>query len=56
MAHAMQRLRDRHRNPTVHLAAQAHLVGFYASFGFEPVSEPYDDDGIDHVDMRRPAN
>lgn len=53
MRHAMQRLVEQHRNPTAHLAAQAHLVAFYAAFGFDPISEPYDDDGIAHVDMRR---
>lgn len=37
------------------LAAQAHLQGWYARFGFEPVGEPYDEDGIAHHDMRRPA-
>lgn len=35
------------------LAAQAHLEGFYAEFGFEAVGAPYDEDGIPHVDMRR---
>ena len=34
------------------LSAQAHLQGFYASLGFEPVSAVYDEDGIDHIDMR----
>jgi ElaA protein len=38
----------------VELGAQAHLTGFYGSLGFEAVSEPYDDDGIPHVWMRRP--
>jgi ElaA protein len=33
--------------------AQAYLQGFYASLGFAVVSEPYDEDGIAHVDMRR---
>jgi ElaA protein len=56
MRRAMQRLRDQHRDPAVHLAAQAHLRAFYASFGFEPVSEPYDEDGIEHIDMRRSAS
>jgi ElaA protein len=53
MRHAMQHLREQHRDPTAHLAAQAHLVGFYGEFGFDPISEPYDEDGIAHVDMRR---
>lgn len=38
----------------VELGAQAHLTGFYGSLGFEPVSAPYDEDGILHVWMRRP--
>ena len=54
MRRALQRLRDHHRDPAVYLAAQSHLADFYASFGFEAVSELYDDDGIPHVDMRRP--
>ena len=33
------------------LAAQAHLVDFYVGLGFVAVSEPYDEDGIPHVDM-----
>jgi ElaA protein len=37
----------------VELGAQAHLAGFYASLGFAPVGEPYDEDGIPHVWMRR---
>jgi ElaA protein len=37
----------------VELGAQAHLTGFYESLGFETVSEPYDEDGIPHVWMRR---
>ena len=40
----------------VGLSAQAHLQEFYAAHGFVAVGEPYDDDGIPHVDMRhRPA-
>ncbi len=40
----------------VGLAAQAHLQEFYGRAGFVPVSEPYDEDGIPHIDMaHRPA-
>jgi len=35
----------------IRLQAQSHLTGFYASFGFEAISDEYDDDGIPHVDM-----
>lgn len=35
------------------IGAQAHLEKFYASFGFQTVTAPYDEDGIMHVDMVR---
>lgn len=37
------------------LGAQAHLQGFYAGHGFDVCSEPYLEDGIPHIDMRRSA-
>jgi predicted GNAT family N-acyltransferase len=33
------------------LTAQAHLVAFYRSFGFETTGEPFDDFGLTHVGM-----
>lgn len=36
------------------LSAQSHLRGFYAAFGFVPVSDEYLEDGIPHIDMKRP--
>jgi ElaA protein len=44
-----------HPGHATRIGAQAHLEGFYAGFGFVTVSEPYDEDGILHVDMLRPA-
>jgi len=38
-------------NRPVVLTAQAHLVPFYRSFGFEPTGEPFDDFGLTHVGM-----
>ncbi len=35
------------------LAAQVHLVPWYTRFGFTPVGDTYDEDGIAHQDMRR---
>lgn len=35
------------------IGAQQHLEKFYASFGFETISAPYDEDGIMHIDMLR---
>jgi ElaA protein len=34
------------------IAAQFHLRAFYAQFGFVPISEAYDEDGIPHIDMQ----
>jgi ElaA protein len=45
-----------HRGHAIRIGAQAHLERFYANFGFVTVSEPYDEDGIMHVDMVRPAS
>lgn len=35
------------------IGAQQYLEKFYASFGFQTVTAPYDEDGIMHVDMVR---
>jgi ElaA protein len=40
-----------HPGHAIRIGAQAHLEAFYAGFGFVTVSEPYDEDGILHVDM-----
>lgn len=44
-----------HPGHAIRIGAQAHLEAFYAGFGFRTVSAPYDEDGILHVDMLRPA-
>jgi ElaA protein len=36
----------------IKLHAQAHLQMFYGAFGFEPISEVHDEDGIPHIWMR----
>ncbi len=38
------------------IGAQAHLAGFYGSLGFVTTGEPYDEDGIPHVEMLRPGS
>ena len=43
--------RAMHPGHAIRIGAQAHLEAFYASFGFATVSEPYDEDGILHIDM-----
>jgi ElaA protein len=49
IAHA-ERQHPGHR---IRIGAQHHLERFYASFGFVTVCEPYDEDGIMHIDMLR---
>lgn len=37
----------------IYLGAQAHLQAFYAQFGFVPVGDVYEEDGIPHIGMAR---
>ena len=37
------------------ISAQAHLQRFYARHGYQPVGDRYDEDGIPHIQMWRPA-
>lgn len=38
----------------VTLGAQTYAAGFYRRFGFAEEGEEYDEDGIMHIEMRRP--
>jgi ElaA protein len=49
MVAALAEIGDR---PAV-LDAQVYAQNFYARFGFVPVGEPFDEDGIPHITMRR---
>ena len=40
----------------VNAQAQAYLQTFYASFGFQPISEIYLEDNIPHIDMVRDSH
>ncbi|MEO1444922.1 MAG: GNAT family N-acetyltransferase [Cyanobacteria bacterium J06635_11] len=35
----------------IRISAQRYLIDFYTGFGFEPVSPPFDDGGVEHVEM-----
>jgi ElaA protein len=37
------------------ISAQQYLEHFYQSFGFQTISEPYDEDGIPHIKMKKTA-
>ncbi|TNF67511.1 MAG: GNAT family N-acetyltransferase [Gammaproteobacteria bacterium] len=49
---ALDKIKELHKNATIIIGAQAHLESYYQQFGFITLSEPYDDYGILHVDMR----
>ncbi|MBL0716209.1 MAG: GNAT family N-acetyltransferase [Desulfosarcina sp.] len=52
---ALARCETAYPGHAIHIAAQVYLVDFYGRFGFKPVGLPYDEDGIAHIDMIRPA-
>ena len=49
MAEAMTRIGD----DDAVLDAQTYAQRFYARFGFAPEGDPFDEDGIEHITMRR---
>ncbi|WP_312739170.1 GNAT family N-acetyltransferase [Cedecea neteri] len=51
MAQALAACQRQWPDCAIYLGAQAHLQAFYAQFGFRPVTEVYDEDGIPHVGM-----
>ncbi|MXR35959.1 GNAT family N-acetyltransferase [Craterilacuibacter sinensis] len=53
LAEAVRQCESHWPDSPVMLSAQADKLGFYQTFGFKAVSEPYDDGGILHVTMRR---
>lgn len=38
-------------NLPIRISAQLYLLGFYNSFGFKEQGKPYDEDGIEHIEM-----
>ena len=45
-----------HPGQPLYLEAQAGLVDYYAGFGFTPIGELFDDEGVPHQPMLRPAS
>ena len=37
----------------IRISAQRYLEKFYSGFGFKTISEPYEEDGIPHIEMVR---
>lgn len=55
MQMAMDKLYHLYGQVPVYIGAQQHLQAFYASLGFKATGQPYDEDGIMHVEMLKPA-
>jgi len=53
MAEALRRVESLAPGQAIKIAAQRRLEKFYLEFGFRTISEPYEEDGIIHVDMLR---
>lgn len=54
MDHAISYIEKEHPGNPIRISAQCYLTEFYTSLGFSMASEPYDEDGIQHVEMLRP--
>lgn len=53
MAEALRRVERLAPGQAIKIAAQRRLEKFYLELGFRTISEPYEEDGIIHVDMLR---
>jgi len=55
MQEAIAQTRRLYPGQPIYLGGQRYLERFYRSLGFEPFGEPYEEDGIPHLHMRREA-
>lgn len=55
VAQGITRLDSRYPEVPIHIGAQHYLQRFYEGFGFQARGDVYDEDGIPHIDMARPA-
>ena len=53
MERALAVIAEKMPSKTIIVSAQTQAGGYYASFGFSPVGEVYDEDGIEHIKMVR---
>lgn len=54
VARGLEKIHELYPKLPTRIGAQAHLHKFYGAFGFVQSSEPYDEDGIMHIEMMRP--
>jgi len=53
MAEGVRGAQRLHPGSGIRISAQLYLQRFYEEFGFSATSEPYDEDGIPHIEMHR---
>lgn len=53
MIRGIEKAEELYRGSAIRLSAQLYAQSFYAQFGFSAVGEPYDEDGIPHIEMVR---
>ena len=51
MTVAIAKCRELYPSRPIRIQAQRYLEKFYASLGFAPIGQPYDEAGIMHIDM-----
>ena len=49
--HCIEKCEIEYPDMTIRISAQTYLIGFYKEFCFEIVGQPYDDEGVEHIDM-----
>ena len=54
MEEAIRFTEQKYTGKDIKISAQVYLQKFYASLGFYASGEPYDEDGIRHIDMIKP--
>ena len=55
MAESIRKADELYAGCGIYISAQQHLIPFYGKLGFVPRGNPYDEDGILHIDMIRPG-
>ena len=51
MTKTLSQIASKYPEQLIRISAQLHLEKFYESFDFKQVSEPYDEEGIAHIEM-----
>lgn len=51
VSEAVKRAQQTFPDAGVRISAQLYLLDFYRAFGFKETSQPYDEDGIPHIEM-----